>query len=309
MVVELNQVSTKKLKRRENLIGWLYVSPFLIGIAVFTLVPFVMSIIAMFYAWNGVDGLLESPMVGWQNFHDIFAFDGLETQKYWNSMLHTLVFAIQLPICLILGILLALAMNRKMRGVQTFRVLYYLPGVMSIVAVTIVWQKMFESSGIVNTFLQNLGLKSVKWLSSESGIYFTVNLLQVWKGIGYSTLMFIAGLQSVSTDQLEAARMDGANEFKVFTAITLPALYPIIFYLFVTGLMGALQMFNEPFILLGGYSPATGNTGMTAVGFVYSQFGAGRLGMASVGAWTLAVFIFIITAIQMTVDKKKREAA
>ena len=306
MVVELNQTSTKRLKRKETLVGWLYVSPFLIGIAVFTLVPFVMSIMAMFYDWTGIETLFEANMIGWENFKNIFTRGGTDTSEYWQSYLHTLIFAIQLPVCLILGILLALAMNRKMRGVQAFRVIYYLPGIMSIVAVTIVWQKMFEGSGIINTFLQNIGLKKMQWLNSDLGVYLTVNFLQVWKGVGYSTLMFIAGLQSVSTDQIEAARIDGATERKVFTAITLPALFPILFYLLITGLMGALQMFNEPFILLGGYG--VGNVGMTTVGFVYNQFGYGRLGMASVGAWVLAAFIFIITAIQMRMDKNMRGA-
>ena len=307
MLVELNHTSTKRLQRKETLMGWLYVSPFLIGIAVFTLVPFIMSIVAMFYKWHPEETIFEATPIGWQNFFDIFSKRGANTAEYWKSYVHTLIFAIQLPVCLILGILLALAMNRKMRGVQAFRVIYYLPGIMSIVAVTIVWQKMFEYDGIINTFLQKLNSKwKVDWLNSDLGVYLTVNFLQVWKGVGYSTLMFIAGLQSVSTDQIEAARIDGATERKVFTAITLPALFPILFYLLITGLMGALQMFNEPFILLGGYG--VGNVGMTTVGFVYNQFGDGRLGMASVGAWVLAVFIFIITAVQMRLDKKMRGA-
>ena len=306
MLVELNHTSTKRLQRKETLMGWLYVSPFIIGIAVFTLVPFIISIVAMFYNWKPEQTIFEATANGWQNFYNIFSSKGANTADYWKTYANTLILAIQLPVCLILGILLALAMNRKMRGVQAFRVIYYLPGIMSVVAVTIVWQKMFDEFGIINTLLQKLNLKTVNWLHSKAGMYFTVNFLQVWKGVGYSTLMFIAGLQSVSTDQIEAARIDGATERKVFTAITLPALYPILFYLLITGLMGALQMFNEPFIILGGYGKDIENAGMTTVGFVYNQFGNGYLGTASVGAWILAVFIFIITAFQMRLDKKMR---
>ena len=303
LVEERKQKS--RLRWRENAVGWLYVSPMLIGIALFTAIPLVMSIMAMFYNWTGYTSLFESKFLGMENIKSVLY--GLNSDLYWRSVLNTLLFALQLPICLILGMFLALGMNRKMRSAQTFRVIYYLPGVMSIVAVTIVWQNIFKADGSINNLLQTLHLPTVKWLSSKSGVAFTVNLLQVWKGVGYSTLMFIAGLQSVSTDQIEAAKIDGADSGRILLKITLPALYPIIFYLFVTGLMGSLQMFNEPFILLGGYG--VGNNGMTAVGFVYNFFGSHRLGIASVGAWVLAFMIFIITAIQMGVDRLKREAA
>ncbi len=290
------------LKRVENIVGWVYISPMIVGILVFTAVPLIMSFMAMFYQWNGVTSLFESKFVGFGHFKDIFG--GLYSAMYWNSLVHTLVFAIQLPVCLILGIFLALAMNRQMRGVQAFRVIYYLPGVMSVVAVTIVWQTLFKDDGYINGIIAAVGMKPIGWTSSKLGIALVVNLLLVWKGVGYSTLMLIAGLQSVSTDQLEAARIDGANGWVILLKITVPALYPIIFYLFVTGLMGALQMFNEPFILLGGYG--IDNFGMTTVGFVYNFSGApSNLGLSSVGAWILALIIFIVTAIQMYVDKKR----
>ena len=173
---------------------------------------------------------------------------------------------------------------------------------MSIVAVAIVWQNMFNLDGYINGFLGT----SVDWLKNDAAVVFVVNLLLVWKGVGYTSLMFIAGLQSVSTDQIEAAKIDGANGWVILLKITLPALYPIIFYLFVTGLMGAMQIFNEPYILLGGYG--IGNNGMTTVSFVYYFFGQSHLGVSSVAAWILALIIFIITAIQMYVDKKTREA-
>ncbi len=290
------------LQRQENLIGWLYISPMVIGILVFTAIPLIMSIMSMFYEWDGLRSLFESEPVGWKWFQSIFG--GLNSHDYWNSFLNTLVFAIQLPICLVLGFFLAVAMNRNMKGVQAFRVIYYLPGVMSIVAVSIVWQNLFKYGGTIDQlFMKNGATDSLMLLDSRAGAAFTVNLLLVWKGVGYTTLMFIAGLQSVSPDQIEAAKIDGANSWTILMKITLPALYPTIFYLFVTGLMGSLQMFNEPFILLGDGNP----DGMTAVGFVYYFFGQKNLGLASTGAWILAFFIFIITAIQMYVDRRKRE--
>lgn len=292
------------LKFQENLLGWIYISPMIIGIIVFTAIPLIMSVMAMFYEWDGIKSLFDCEFVGFKHFQSIFG--GLNSEMYWKSLGNTLIFAVQLPICLALGMFLALAMNRSMRGVQTFRVIYYLPGVMSIVAVAIVWQNLFKFDGTINNMLGYPVGEGVDWLGSRGGVAFTVNLLLVWKGVGYSTLMLIAGLQSVSTDQIEAARIDGANSWVILLKITLPALYPIMFYLFVTGLMGAMQMFNEAYILLGGYG--VDNNGMTAVSFVYYFFAESNLGLASVGAWILAFIIFLITAVQMFVDKKKREA-
>ena len=291
------------LKKQENIVGWLFCSPIIIGMLVFTALPLIFSIMSMFYHWTGVKFITDSRPAYWDNFKTIFGGTG-EAELFWKSMLNTLLFMIQLPVGLILGIFLGLAMNRQMKGVQAFRILYYLPSVMSIVAVTIVFQHLFEPTGYINSlFHSNIG-----WLDTRPGLTFTANFMMVWKGCGYTSLMYIAGLQSVSTDQLEAARIDGANGWTIFRKITLPALYPITFYLLVTGMMGALQVFNEPYILAGGYG--TDHIAMTAVGFIYYQFREGSaLGVAAVASWVLAFFILVITLIQMYFDNKKDKEA
>jgi multiple sugar transport system permease protein len=290
------------LKKQENLVGWLFCSPIIVGMLVFTALPLILSIISMFYHWTGNSFVTDSKFAGFDNFKTIFA-GGYYSEMFGKSLGNTVLFMIQLPIGLILGVFLALAMNRKMLGVQTYRILYYLPSVMSIVAVTIVFQHMFEPGGYINSLFHS----NTDWLDSRGGLTFTVNFMMVWKGVGYTSLMYIAGLQSVSTDQLEAARIDGANGWTIFRKITLPALYPITFYLLVTGVMGAVQVFNEPFILAGGYG--TDNTAMTAVSFIYYQFGQKRLGVAAVASWVLAFIIFVITMIQMYFDNRKDKEA
>ena len=288
------------LRKTENIIGWVYISPMVIGLLVFTAIPLVMSIMAIFYDWDGIHTLFESEFIGFKNLGYIFG--GLYSKEYWQAFANSIIYAIQLPIGMVLGMLLALAMNRDMKGVQVFRVLYYLPGVMSVVAVSIVWNNLFKEGGFINSLIGT----QVSWLFEPKPFAFVVNIFLIWKGVGYTTLMFIAGLQSVSTDQIEAAKIDGANSWIILIKITLPALYPTIFYLFVTGLMGSLQMFNEPFLLAGGKGS---DLGETAVGFVYtSYFSNNRAGLASAGAWVLALFIFVITAIQLYFDRKKQEA-
>lgn len=294
------------LKKQENLVGWLFCAPIIIGMIVFTALPIVLSLISMFYHWTGITFVTDSQFAGFYNFKLIFG-GGATSQLFAKSLGNTVLFMIQLPVGLILGVFMALAMNRKMLGVQTYRILYYLPSVMSIVAVTIVFQHMFELKGYVNALLG----KSVDWLDSRAGLTFTVNFMMVWKGVGYTSLMYIAGLQSVSTDQLEAARIDGANGWTIFLKITLPALYPITFYLLVTGMMGAVQVFNEPFILAQD-GTGTGNIAVTAVSFIYKLFNpqkASKLGPAAVAAWVLAFIIFVITMIQMYFDNKRDKEA
>lgn len=289
------------MAKRENLVGWLFCSPIIIGILVFTALPVILSLISMFYDWDGLDFVTESEMVGFQNFVDVFT----DPQKrYLISLKNMLVFSIQIPIGLFLGMFLGIAMNRAMKGVQTFRILYYLPSVMSIVAITIVFQKLFDYGGYIN----NLFGTKVGWLITDAGIGFTVNFMMVWKGVGYTALMYVAGLQSVSTDQLEAAKIDGANSWVIFYKITLPALYPITFYLLVTGIMGGLQVFNEPYILAE-YGTGVSYNAMTPVSYVNYFRQNNRYGVAAVAAWFLALLILIVTMIQMYFDNKKDKEA
>lgn len=290
------------MAKRENLVGWLFCSPIIIGIFVFTALPVILSLISMFYDWNGRVFVTDAEMVGFENFKYVFTDS---QHRYGLALKNMLVFAIQIPIGLFLGMFLGIAMNRAMKGVQTFRILYYLPSVMSIVAVTIVFQKLFDYGGYIN----NLFGTKVGWLITDAGIGFTVNFLMIWKGVGYTALMYIAGLQSVSTDQLEAARIDGANGWTIFYKITLPALYPITFYLLVTGIMGGLQVFNEPYILA---EYGTNYNAITPVSYVYYfrdiKNGA-RYGVSAVAAWFLALLILIVTMIQMYFDNKRDKEA
>lgn len=289
------------LTKKENLVGWLYCSPIIIGILAFTLIPVILSLIAMFHAWDGTKFVTDTAAVGWQNFEYIFK-PGLQYHdQFIKAIGNTFLFAIQVPVSIIIGMFLGLALNRKMHGVQAFRILYYLPSVMSVVAVTIVFQKIFDYDGYINTVLVNLGGHRIDWIKSNTGIVFTANFMMVWKGIGYDALMFVAGLQSVSTDQIEAAKIDGATGWVLFYKIMLPALYPITFYLLVTGLMGGLQVFNEPYILA---EWGTDFNAMTLVSLVYYCKQAKMAGMSCVVAWFLAILIFIVTAIQMAVDRR-----
>lgn len=288
--------------RKENIVGWLYCSPIIIGVLLFTLVPIIVSVYTMFIEWSGYNSIMDAQFVAWQNFKDVFT--GYYSKNFFTAILNTFWLLISVPITMILGILFAMGMNRKMAGAKVFRVLYYLPSITSVVAVTVLFQKLFTYDGTVNGLMSSIGIPKVKWLTDDTMVKVTINILLVWKGVGYSSLMYLAGLQSVSKDQIEASQIDGANTINRFFKIVLPALYPITFYLLVTGVMNGLQVFNEPFILV---KYGTANNAMTGASFVYYYYKESALGVAAVGAWALAILVFIVTAVQVAVDNKKEK--
>lgn len=298
MLVDVSKPKGRRLGWKENYVGWLYCAPIIIGILAFSAFPIILSIYSTVLDWSGFQTIFDASFCGAKNFKLVFT--GMYSKIFWQALGNTFFMMINIPISMLLGVLLALGMNRKMPGAKVFRVLYYLPCITSIVAVTVLFNKLFSLDGAINTLFG----KEIKWLQDDVLVKITVNILVLWKGLGYSALMYLAGLQSVSTDQIEAAKIDGATGAEIFVKITLPALYPITFYLLVTGIMGGLQIFNEPFILV---KYGLGNNAMTSASFIYYYYQQHRMGVAAVGAWALAILVFIVTFIQMAIDNKKEK--
>jgi len=297
-----------RMKLRENIAGWLFCAPVIIGLLLFALVPIILSLYSTTLRWSGFGSIFEASSVGINNYRNVFF--GLYSFHFWRAMRNTIIMLLYVPVSMIIGLLIAMMVNRKMRGVQTFRVIYYLPGITSVVAISIIFENLFNSpDGVFNIILMsNFGLsRPVRWLTDDAPVIISIGILVVWRGLGYSMLMYLAGLQSVSAELVEASRIDGANAFQVLHKIILPALYPITFFLLVTGVMGGLQIFNEPF-LLAGYGDNF--NAMTSVSFVLFFFqGTVRdLGVAAVGAWALTILIFIVTAFQLFIDNRKDKA-
>ncbi len=299
MLLEVSKPKGRRLGWKENYVGWLYCLPIIIGILIFTAFPIILSLYSTVLDWSGFQEIFDAKVIGFDNFKTVFT--GIYSKTFWKALGNTITMMVQIPISMLLGVLLALGMNRKMAGAKVFRVLYYLPCITSVVAVTILFNRMFSLNGAINSLFG----KEINWLQDDVLVKVVVNILILWKGLGYSTLMYLAGLQSVSTDQIEAAKIDGASGAKIFLKITMPALYPITFYLLVTGIMGGLQIFNEPFILVK-YGLA--NNAMTSASFIYYFYNeSARLGVAAVGAWALAILVFIVTFIQMAIDNRKEK--
>ncbi|MBS5938799.1 MAG: sugar ABC transporter permease [Clostridium sp.] len=274
-------------ERRE---GYLFVLAPVLQFFLFAFIPLLFSLYAGFTDWTSIG---KPEFIGLQNFKDMFA-----DVNFWKSIWNTLFMMMGIPIGLVLSLLLALAMNRDIPGKNVFRVLYYIPVISSIAAVSILWRWVYNGDyGLLNQLLSIFGIDGPNWLNNAATVKPAIMAMTIWKGLGMSMLLYLAGLQSIPKDLKEAAEIDGANAFQVFRYITLPKLKPVTFYLIITGIIGGSQMFIEPSIMVdnGGvnYSAAT------VVYYLWDKaFKNYQMGYASAVGWVLAIFIFAVTLIQ-----------
>ena len=297
-----NKIKNSGLRREENLFGYLFVLPAVIGILLFIAYPLFVSFIGMFLDWSKYDNSVFQAQ--WNNFENFKQVFGSAFGKYfWQSLFNTVFIMIGIPIGLVLSLVFAMLLNREMKGVYIYRVLFYLPVVSSLVAVCIMWQKLLAPDGVLNSLLGFFGIKGPAWLVEEATAKWSIIFLTVWKGLGSSILLYLAGLQGISKSYYEAAEVDGSGAFNTFIKITVPLLYPTTFYLVVTGVIGGMQCYVEPQLLYGSSRLDT----KTVVGYIFGKFGDDYLGEASVISWFLAIIIFTITAIQFIYNGRREK--
>lgn len=277
---------------REERWGRLFViSPF-VGFLIFMAFPIVFAFIASLTTWTGTNNMMDN-FVGFQNYAELFT-----DSKFWTALLNTIIYLIGIPVGMILGLVLAIGMNRKIPGIKVLRTMYYVPVVSSLVAVAILWAWVFNYDyGLLNTIIKALtGQHGPNWLGDAFWVKVSMIIFMVWKGLGTSIILYLAGLQNIPRDYYEAATIDGANGWQLFRNITVPLVSPITFYLLITGLIGGFQVFVEVQVMVptGGidYSAAT------VVFYLYDKaFANQQMGYGSAIAFLLAIIIFIVTLI------------
>ena len=275
---------------RERRAGYLFVLAPVLQFFLFAFIPLLVSLYAGFTDWSSIN---TPDFIGLQNFREIFS-----DVNFWKSIGNTLFMMLGIPIGLIISLGLALAMNRDVIGTKTFRVIYYIPVISSIAAVSILWRWVYNGDyGLLNQILSVFGIKGLNWLNNEATVKPAIMAMTIWKGLGTSILLYLAGIQSIPKGLKEAAQIDGANAFQIFKHIIIPMLKPVTFYLIITGIIGGSQMFIEPSIMVdnGGvnYSAAT------VVYYLWQKaFKNYQMGYACAVGWLLAIFIFAITVIQ-----------
>ena len=235
-----------KANGRERVWFYAFLSPWIIGFLAFTIVPMLTSVYYSFYKIHVFNmNVVEPTFVGFKNFKYIF-----EDRLFLKSIGNTFTYAIiRVPVGIIVSLLVAVLLNRKMPGTKLFRTLIYLPAMIPIVGSTIVWRQLFSNDfSLLNFLIGNIGLGPVKWSSYDNAMG-SVLLMSIWCGIGPSMIILLAALQNVPVSQMEAAELDGANAVQKFFHIVVPMLSPTLFYLLITGIIGALQAYAEMSLL------------------------------------------------------------
>ena len=266
-------------------------APF-IGFCLFSAFPIVFAFVASMSNWTGTNSIFEN-FIGLANYIELFT-----DSRFWMTVGTTIIYMIGIPVGMILGLLIATAMNRKIPGVKVLRTMYYVPVISSLVAVAILWAWVFNYDfGLLNLIIKAItGGKGPNWLGDEFWIKVSMIIFMVWKGLGTSVILYLSGLQNIPRDYYEAATIDGATGWQAFRNITIPLVSPVTFYLLITGIIGGFQVFVEVSVMVtnGGinYSAATVVYYLWDKAFKHQQMGYG-----SAMAFILAIIIFIVTAI------------
>ena len=286
-----------KLMRREGIAGLLFVTPQLIYFLLFFLLPLGICIYAGFTNWN-----ILSPnrmFTGLRNFERLFA-----DPKFWTALQNTFYMLIPIPFYLCFALAFAYCCHKKILGEKVFRVIYYLPFISSIVALTLIWKWLFNSQyGLVNNFLGLFGIDGPDWLGGPVWTKRMIVIMISWKMIGIISIYYIAALKNVPSTYYEAAQLDGATSWQQFRKITLPMLTPTTFYLLITGMIGSLQTFLEVQLFApdGGRGYGVG----TIVFYIWQKaFDSSQMGYACACASIFGLFIMILTIAQFAVSRK-----
>lgn len=282
-----------KTRTRDTIAFFLFISPWLIGFVVFTIVPMLASLFISFTDWN----ILTPPVwSGAKNFQTIFS-DPL----FYKSIQVTLTYTLfSVPLNIILSIFVAMLLNNALPGMRLFRTIFYLPAIVSGVVISVIWLWIYNPDyGLINGFLAMFGIEGPGWVYDENWALPSLIIMSLW-GIGTNIVLYLAGLQSISTEFYEAAHIDRANFWQRLIYITLPSMSPVLLFTTLTGIINSLQTFTQAFVMTdGGPNNATNFYAF----YIYNNaFVWRKMGEACAQAWILFIIIFILTMITLKVS-------
>jgi putative chitobiose transport system permease protein len=276
---------------------YLFLFPAVALIAVFVVYP----ILAVFYyAFTDYDIVRPPVWVGLENFERVFA-----DKTFWLALTHSIVYLIATPILIGLSVSLAIVVNRKLPGIHIYRALFFVPAVSGSIAIGLSWRWLFERTGFINSTLQSLGVISepINWLTTPSLVLPIAIMLTVWAGVGYYSVIFLAGLQNIPEELYDAARIDGASDLQKHWHVSLPGLRPQIVFVAVISSLAALKVFDEIYVLTN----RTGgilDSGVTMVFYLWKQaFQLQHAGYAS----AIAIILLAITLVFSIVNVRLLE--
>ena len=274
---------------KRHLTGYAFISPWLVGFAVFALAPFLISIYLSFTRYNIVT---EPVWIGLGNYRNLFLHDPL----FWKALVVTLKYAaVAVPLGVVTGVGLALLLNLELRGIAVYRTLFFLPSIVPVVATSVVFLWILNPQiGLVNGLLKALGVIGPNWLGSPDWAFPSLVLMSLWS-IGGSVIIYLAGLKDIPLSLYEAAMIDGAGPYHRMRHITLPLLTPVIFFNLVMGVIGAFQYFTQAYVIMNGTGGPNDSTLFYALYLFNRAWRYLDMGYASAMAWILFVVIIGIT--------------
>ncbi|MBA2381494.1 MAG: sugar ABC transporter permease [Chloroflexi bacterium] len=267
----------------------LFLAPTILGLVVLSAGPILATIAISLTKWD----LLRAPqLVGLDNFVDL-ASDDRFLLALRNTAFYTVV---SVPLGMVISLGLALALNQTIRGIAWIRTAYFLPVVTSTIAIALVWQWIYSpDSGLLNQFLATFGIAPQRWLSNSTLVMPAIVVMSVWQGLGTNIIIFLAGLQAIPGELLDAASVDGAGRWARFRNVVLPLLTPSIFFTGVLSLIDSFQVFDQVFVLS---RPRPTDATITVVYFIYENgFKFFKMGYASAASWVLFVIVAVFTTI------------
>jgi multiple sugar transport system permease protein len=269
--------------------------PNLIGFMMFLFIPIVAAFVLSFMEYDVI-----SPMkfIGLKNYIEMF-HDPIVAETLRNTVVYTVI---TVPVGMALSLILALALDQNIAGRRIFRAVYFLPSITSMVAVAVVWQWIYNPEfGLLNYLLSLFGIDGPSWLSSSKTSLLSIAIVGIWKGMGYNMLLFLAGLQGISTSYYEAAKLDGANAFQEFFYVTFPMLRPTTFFIFIMSIIGSFQVFDSVMLMTGG---EPGRSSSVLVHYLYQNaFEYFRMGYACAIAYLLFFIVVTLTLINLRMEK------
>ncbi|WP_163263830.1 carbohydrate ABC transporter permease [Chelativorans alearense] len=270
--------------------GYLFLLPWFIGFLGLTAGP---ALASLYLSFTDFDLLTSPRWIGAANYVRIATAD----PRFIASMQVTFVYVLlSVPLKLAFALLVAMALNRGMKGLPWYRAIFYLPSLLGTsVAIAVLWRQLFAGNGLVNSFLANFGIEGPSWISNPNYSLYTLVVLSVWQ-FGSPMIIFLAGLRQIPQDMYEAASLDGASKWRQFWKITLPLLTPVVFFNAVVQTIEAFKAFTPAFIISGGTGGPINSTLFYTLYLYQEAFGFFRMGYASALAWILLVIVALFTA-------------
>ena len=279
--------------------GWALIAPTLIGLLVLNIIPMIQTLVMRF---QNVSTFGESTWVHFDNYIRMIG-----DPKVWQSLKNTLLYGlVQVPITVILSTIAAVLVNQKIKGVQVYRVIYFLPMIAAPAAVAMVWRWMYNSEyGLINTFLKFLGFSgNIEWLYNPNVVLWSLIIVGIWSSVGYNMILLLSGLQEIPTTYYEAADLDVAGPIRQFFSITLPLLTPQLFFVLVTSIISAFQVFDLIYVMFDDTNIALSHVESLAYLFYDHTFVLDDKGYGAAIVIVLVILIMMVTVIQLVGQKK-----